>query len=99
MTTMFAYFWLRSEKLAIERVKSRVKEGGHNIEKEIIIRRYYRGIKNLFDVYIPIVDEAIIFDNSAGEPVLIFEKLFDDDIQVSDTETFNLLQSTYNEFK
>jgi len=53
----------------------------------------------LFDVYIPIVDEAIIFDNSAGEPVLIFEKLFDDDIQVSDTETFNLLQSTYNEFK
>lgn len=93
------FFWLRSEKLAIERVKSRVKEGGHNIEKEIIIRRYYRGIKNLFDVYIPIVDEAIIFDNSAGEPVLIFEKLFDDDIQVSDTETFNLLKSTYNEFK
>ena len=30
------YFWLNSQELAIERVKERVKEGGHNIPEQVI---------------------------------------------------------------
>jgi predicted ABC-type ATPase len=41
------YFWLKSIPLAKERVKIRVSEGGHDIEPEVIERRYIRGIKNL----------------------------------------------------
>jgi predicted ABC-type ATPase len=41
------YFWLKSIQLAKERVKIRVSEGGHDIEPEVIERRYIRGIKNL----------------------------------------------------
>ena len=50
------YFWLSSVELAKERVKKRVLEGGHNIESQVIERRYYAGIKNLFDIYLPLVD-------------------------------------------
>jgi predicted ABC-type ATPase len=46
------FFWLQNIDLAIERVKTRVIEGGHNIETEIIKRRYVNGIKNLFEIYL-----------------------------------------------
>ena len=37
------YFWLNGVNLAIERVKTRVSEGGHNIPEETIKRRYFGG--------------------------------------------------------
>ena len=58
------YYWLNSVDLAIDRVKARVIEGGHDIENEVIRRRYSRGIYNLFHIYIPLVDECLIFDNT-----------------------------------
>lgn len=41
------YFWLNSPELAILRVKTRVVEGGHNIPKDVIRRRYENGL-NIF---------------------------------------------------
>lgn len=58
------YFWLDSPTLAINRVKMRVSSGGHNIQEDIIRRRYRRGIKNLFQLYIPVSDYWVILDNS-----------------------------------
>jgi len=47
-TVTLLFFWLQNVELAKERVKIRVSEGGHNIEPEVIERRYINGIKNLF---------------------------------------------------
>lgn len=58
------YFWLNSPELAIERVKIRVNEGGHNIPEETIRRRYDLGIRNMFNLYIPIADYWMFIDNS-----------------------------------
>ncbi|MCX6352461.1 MAG: zeta toxin family protein [Bacteroidetes bacterium] len=58
------YYWLSSAELAIERVKTRVLSGGHNIPEETIKRRYTSGILNLSKLYIPICDNWMIFDNS-----------------------------------
>lgn len=58
------FFWLNSVDLAIERVKTRVMQGGHTIENHIIRRRYKRGIYNLLNIYIPLVDQIMVFDNS-----------------------------------
>ena len=44
------FFWLKNPELAKERVKIRVIEGGHNIPEDVIERRYYKGIKNLFEI-------------------------------------------------
>ncbi len=88
------FFWLNNTDLAKERVLTRVKEGGHNIEPDVIVRRYYKGIVNLFDIYLPIVDEAQIFDNSEGKHLPIAEK-FNKKIDVINEDKFNQLKKVY----
>lgn len=90
------FFWLQTVELAKERVKIRVSEGGHNIESKIIERRYVRGIQNLFDIYLPIVDGALIFDNSEGEHKLLAEKQIDGMLNILNQEKFNLLKKHYD---
>ena len=91
------FFWLRNANLAIERVRTRVIEGGHHIETEVIRRRYKNGIKNLFDIYLPIADEVMIFDNSEGKYDLIAEKTIESEIEVLNKFKFNQLKSYYDE--
>jgi predicted ABC-type ATPase len=96
-TIILLFFWLKNIQLAQERVAIRVFEGGHNIESDIISRRYIRGIVNLFDVYLPIIDQAIIFDNSDGKHDLIAEKFLNEDINVINSKKFNALKKYYDE--
>lgn len=91
------FFWLQSVDLAIERVRIRVQEGGHNIDTEVIRRRYLSGIKNLFNIYLPLADEVMIFDNSKMIPELIAEKSINSEISVLSHPKFNQLQNQYNE--
>ena len=91
------FFWLRNADLAIERVRTRVIEGGHHIETEVIRRRYINGIKNLFEIYLPIADEIMIFDNSEGKHDLIAEKTIESEIEVLNKIKFNQLKSYYDE--
>lgn len=86
------FFWLRDMELAKYRVSSRVKEGGHNIPVEVIERRYSAGIRNLFDIYLGIVDEAMIFDNSDGKHELIAEKSGNSPIIAVSFEKFNQIK-------
>lgn len=74
----------------------RVKEGGHNISEEVIERRYISGIVNLFDIYLPIVDQALIFDNSQGVHELIAEKNKEEIINILDFKKFNNLKEHYD---
>jgi predicted ABC-type ATPase len=90
------FFWLQSVDLAKERVQIRVLEGGHNIDSEVIERRYVRGIKNLFDIYLPIVDGALIFDNSEGQHELLADKKVDDVFNVINHKKFTLLKTYYD---
>lgn len=67
------YLWLESVDLAIERVKTRVREGGHNVPEEDIRRRYERGWSNFNGVYKPLADRWTVFDNSGERPIIIEE--------------------------
>ena len=86
------FFWLKNPELAKERVKTRVKEGGHNIPEDIIERRYYNGIKNLFEIYLSIVDQVLIFDNSEGKHDLIAETLTGLELNILNKTKFNELK-------
>jgi predicted ABC-type ATPase len=90
------FFWLRSTELAKERVKTRVLEGGHNIPTNLIERRFYRGIKNLFDIYIEIVDQVLIFDNSEGIHNLIAEKTGNEELNIFEENKFKELKDYYD---
>ena len=67
------YFWLSSQQLAKERVSSRVSQGGHNIPPDVIQRRYDLGIRNLLEIFIPIVDGWLIVDNSELTQAIVAE--------------------------
>lgn len=58
------FFSLASPEQAEMRVAKRVSQGGHNIPIDVIHRRYDNGLKNLFDLYIPICDYWALYDNS-----------------------------------
>ena len=90
------FFWLQNTDLAKERVKTRVAEGGHNINTEVIERRYFRGIKNLFEVYFPLIDGLLIFDNSEGQHELIANKHIDGFLNIINKEKFNRLKNCYD---
>jgi predicted ABC-type ATPase len=57
--------------VAIERVRIRVKQGGHNISEDVIRRRYDAGWKNFQEVYRDLVDSWVLYDNSGKGPVLL----------------------------
>lgn len=90
------FFWLQNTELAKERVKTRVAEGGHDVKPEVIERRYHAGIKNLFNIYLPIVDGALIFDNSVGKHELIAEKKKDNLLTLINEGKFKLLMQYYD---
>ncbi len=94
--TTLLFFWLQNVELAKERVKTRVAEGGHNITPEVIERRYQNGIKNLFEIYLPIIDGALIFDNSNGKHELLAHKMIDNQIIVFDECKFKQLKNYEN---
>lgn len=62
--TMLLFFWLPSPQQAEKRVAMRVSSGGHNIPNDVINRRYWRGIQNLFDIFEPLVDNWSLYDNT-----------------------------------
>lgn len=90
------FFWLQNIELAKERVIIRVSEGGHNIEPDIIERRYLKGIKNLFDIYLPLVDGSFIFDNSNGKHELIAQKTIDGQLTIFKLDKFNEIKRYYD---
>ena len=61
------YFLLPTPEQAIERVATRVSEGGHNIPSDVIRRRYANGIRNLVTLYTPICNFWTIYDNSSAD--------------------------------
>ncbi|MEP7348535.1 MAG: AAA family ATPase [Sphingorhabdus sp.] len=56
---------------AIDRVASRVRQGGHDIPEAIIRRRYASGLANFHHRYKLAVDDWIMYDNSGLTPVML----------------------------
>jgi predicted ABC-type ATPase len=66
------YVWLRTPDMAVNRVRDRVRQGGHNVPEETVCRRYERGIRNFFGLFRPLADSWGVYDNSGPEgPVTI----------------------------
>jgi len=56
------FLWLRDVEFAIARVAARVKLGGHSIPEDTIRRRFDRGAKNFFELYLPVADSWRFFN-------------------------------------
>lgn len=88
-TVQLLFFWLESPAVACQRVEKRVAEGGHNIPIETIHKRYHLGMKNLFKIFIPIVDYWALYDNNLNT------KLIADSEGIVEEDLFNEIQKNY----
>lgn len=93
------YFWLDDVNLAIERVKTRVSEGGHNIPEEIIRRRYSRGIINLTTKFIGICDYWIVINNSSRPFTFVAEGQGETELKIHDDLVWQQIKNLANEEK
>lgn len=81
--TALAFLWLPSAEMAIRRVKYRVQSGGHTIPEDTIRRRYHNGLKHLVSDYLPLVDRAVIYDNSQASGMHLIAEKFPDHPQLN----------------
>lgn len=65
------FLWLPTAEMAVARVANRVRQGGHRIPPDDIRRRYAAGLRNLFRLYRPLLDEWWLYDASRLPPRLI----------------------------
>lgn len=63
---------LPNVEIALERVATRVIQGGHHVPEDVIRRRFAHGIAN-FERYKMLVDNWQLYDNSSSPTVLLDE--------------------------
>ncbi len=86
------YLWLPSPQAAIDRVARRVRQGGHGIPTEVVVRRYEAGLLNMRRLYLPLSDVAAIYDNSDEGRILIAERTPDAPLMVHDAARWGMIE-------
>lgn len=66
-----AFIALRSPELAVARVATRVALEGHDVPEAVVRRRWRAGLEARFDVYIQVVDDWWLIDNSDDMAVIV----------------------------
>ena len=65
------YLRLQSTRLALRRIAARVREGGHDVPRPDVVRRFGRGWDNFRRIYRRLADVWTVYDNSGREPRLL----------------------------
>ena len=65
------YLRLRSVQLALRRIAARVRQGGHDVPRADVVRRFSRGWENFQRIYRPLADSWAVYDNSGRAPRLL----------------------------
>ena len=81
---MLILLWLNSPAIAVRQVAQRAAEGGHGIPHEVIVRRYWAGLRNRGGLHRPLADTARIYDNSDGTGLLVAHKVRDAALVIHD---------------
>jgi predicted ABC-type ATPase len=62
---------LSSVRIALARIRDRVKRGGHDVKPAVVRRRFNAGLRNFYDIYLQVVNSWRLYDNSGATPELI----------------------------
>ncbi|QEL14596.1 zeta toxin family protein [Limnoglobus roseus] len=90
------YYWLESPELAIGRVASRVKSGGHFVPDDTIRQRYSRSVRNFFELYRQHADVWEVNENSFGDKRLIGCGFANDYLEVVDPDRWAAFERSQN---
>jgi predicted ABC-type ATPase len=67
------FLWLPSVQLALQRIAARVRQGGHDVPRTDVLRRFDRSWKNFRTLYRPLADTWSVYDNAGPTPRLLEE--------------------------
>lgn len=67
------FLTLSSPQLALQRIASRVRQGGHDIPRADVLRRFQRSWDNYHTLYRPLAHTWSVYDNSCDAPKLLEE--------------------------
>jgi predicted ABC-type ATPase len=84
------FLWISNVELALERIRLRVRNGGHHIPEDVVRRRFIRSLPNFLRIYKPLADSWVIFDNSGDVPKMIAIQE-SGKIEILDRDLFNIL--------
>ena len=62
---------VESPQLALRRIATRVRQGGHDVPARDVMRRFARGWVNFRTVYQSVADKWAVYDNSGETPILL----------------------------
>jgi predicted ABC-type ATPase len=65
------YLWLPDTKLCLRRVRQRVRRGGHDVPEADVRRRFLPSLRNFFTLYLPLADEALLFQADSEPPQIV----------------------------
>jgi predicted ABC-type ATPase len=65
------FLQLPSARLALHRIAARVRQGGHDVPRADVLRRFERGWLNFREHYRPLADHWEVYDNSLRTPRLL----------------------------
>ncbi|MEA1946535.1 MAG: zeta toxin family protein [Thermodesulfobacteriota bacterium] len=65
------FLMLPNVEIAIERVATRVAQGGHAVPETVIRRRFIAGSRNFNEIYKRLADVWTLYDNSREVPVML----------------------------
>lgn len=68
------FLWIPHLGITNQRVRQRVAKGGHNIPEEVQLRRFHLGVRNLAELYRPLIDFWRLYDNTGENPHLVAEE-------------------------
>jgi predicted ABC-type ATPase len=67
------YLRISSPQIALRRIAARVKQGGHNVPRRDVLRRFNRSWLNFANHYRLFADTWSVYDNSGAKPRLLEE--------------------------
>jgi predicted ABC-type ATPase len=67
------FLWLPSVQVALQRIAVRVRQGGHNVPRHDVLRRFDRSWMNFRARYRPLAEAWAVYDNAGEVPRLLEE--------------------------
>lgn len=86
------YLWVGSVEISLSRVAERVRRGGHGIAEDVVRRRYLRGLRNFFALYMPVADHWVLSDNTGASLTVIAQGGKDRSQTIHEPRSFQQIQ-------